>query len=60
MIRAVLRAGPVLELTGVMTHFATADELKDDGFFAGQLSAFTRWARAVKEEHPEIVVHADA
>jgi alanine racemase len=49
---------PGVSLAGVMTHFATADELKDDGFFAGQLSAFTRWARAVKEEHPEIVVHA--
>ncbi len=41
-----------------MTHFATADDLKDDGFFAGQLSAFTRWARSVKEEHPQVIVHA--
>ena len=28
-----------------MTHFATADELDDDGFFAAQLETFTRWAR---------------
>jgi alanine racemase len=49
---------PDISLAGVMTHFATADELKDDGFFAGQLSVFTRWARSVKEEHPEIIIHA--
>jgi alanine racemase len=45
-------------LAGVMTHFATADELKDDGFFASQLATFTRWARAIKEQQPEIIVHA--
>jgi alanine racemase len=47
-----------VRLVGVMTHFATADDLKDDGFFARQLADFTRWARTVKDEHPEIVVHA--
>jgi alanine racemase len=52
------RQTPGVRLAGVMTHFATADDLKDDGFFARQLSAFTRWARAVKAESPEIVVHA--
>jgi alanine racemase len=41
-----------------MTHFATADDLKDDGFFADQLATFTRWARAVKVEDPEILIHA--
>ena len=57
-VAAAAAQAPNVSLAGVMTHFATADELKDDGFFAGQLSAFTRWARAVKEEQPEIVVHA--
>ena len=28
-----------------MTHFATADDLNDDGFFEQQLAAFTSWAR---------------
>jgi alanine racemase len=49
---------PGVELAGVMTHFATADELSDDGFFAGQLATFTRWARTVKDKHPQIVTHA--
>ena len=47
-----------VRLAGAMTHFATADELKDDGFFARQLADFTRWARSVKDEHPEVIVHA--
>ncbi len=47
-----------VSLAGVMTHFATADELKDDGFFSSQLVAFTRWARAIKQQQPEILVHA--
>jgi alanine racemase len=49
---------PGVELAGVMTHFATADDLSDEGFFAGQLAAFAGWAGAIKQEHPEIVVHA--
>ena len=49
---------PGVRLAGAMTHFATADELGDDGFFASQLAAFTRWARTIKERQPEIVVHA--
>jgi alanine racemase len=47
-----------VRLAGVMTHFATADELKDDGFFANQLATFTRWARTIKDQHPEVLVHA--
>jgi alanine racemase len=49
---------PGIELVGVMTHFATADELEDDGFFAGQLRAFTRWAAAIKQTRPGLLVHA--
>jgi alanine racemase len=41
-----------------MTHFATADEPRDGGFFARQLERFAPWAEAVKAEHPELVVHA--
>ena len=49
---------PALRLTGVMTHFATADDLGDEGFFAGQLATFTAWAGAIKAEQPQVVVHA--
>jgi alanine racemase len=47
-----------VELAGVMTHFATADELRDGGFFARQLEQFTPWAEEVKAGRPELVVHA--
>ncbi|MGA2321124.1 MAG: alanine racemase [Solirubrobacteraceae bacterium] len=49
---------PGVELAGAMTHFATADELDDEGFFVRQLATFTSWARAVKAEQPQILVHA--
>jgi alanine racemase len=52
------RATPGVQLAGIMSHFATADDLDDDGFFAGQLAAFTRWAKTVKAEAPAIIVHA--
>ena len=42
-----------MELAGAMTHFATADELKDDGFFEASSSAFARWALPLKAEQPE-------
>ncbi len=50
-------ADPSVELAGVMTHFATADE-RGDSFFEEQLRRFTDWAQAVKREHPEVIVHA--
>lgn len=43
---------------GLMTHFATADELRDDGFFERQLDTFARWAGALKAQQPELIVHA--
>jgi alanine racemase len=49
---------PGVEPVGAMTHFATADELDDGGFFAEQLSAFTAWAGRVKEGRPGLIVHA--
>jgi alanine racemase len=46
-----------LELAGFMTHFATADE-EDDSFFREQLERFEPVAERVKQDHPEVVVHA--
>ncbi len=46
-----------MELAGLMTHFATADEPGDDHFPA-QLEAFTALARELKEAYPRLVVHA--
>ena len=54
---AARRAGGV-ELAGVMTHFATADDLDDDGFFSEQLATFASWARAAKAEQPGLLLHA--
>ncbi len=50
-------AAPSLELVGLMTHFATADEL-EDAFFDEQLERFTSWVTPLKEAYPEVVVHA--
>lgn len=47
-----------VQLVGVMTHFATADMLDDEGFFEHQLAAFTDWSDTVRAEHPHILVHA--
>ena len=55
---AAARKTEKVELVGAMTHFATADDPNDGGFFAAQLQAFTEWALTVKAEQPEIVVHA--
>ena len=55
---AAARDADGVELVGLMTHFATADDLSDDGFFAMQLGRFTEWAAAVKAEQPELIVHA--
>lgn len=50
---------PDLELAGVWTHFATADEPDDDeGYFFEQLARFEPVAEAVHAEHPGVTVHA--
>jgi alanine racemase len=46
-----------LELAGVMTHFATADERGDD-FFGEQLERFTAFVESVRSDHPGVVAHA--
>jgi alanine racemase len=50
-------ADPNLELAGVWTHLATADEL-DSTYFDEQLDRFDEVATAVKAEHPDVTVHA--
>ena len=46
-----------LELAGVWTHFATADD-EDDAFMREQLDRFLRVAEAVRDRHPEVIAHA--
>jgi alanine racemase len=48
---------PQLELTGVWTHFATADEPESE-FFDAQLERFSAVAEAVKAEFPGVLAHA--
>src|SRR4029077_8180910 len=55
---ALARDTPGVQAVGAMTHFATADELEDEGFFARQLATFTSWAHALKMEQPQLIVHA--
>jgi alanine racemase len=50
-------ASPSVKLVGLMTHFATADEL-EDAFFDEQLERFTSWVAPLKEAYPEVIVHA--
>jgi alanine racemase len=50
-------ADPQLELVGVWTHFATADE-PNSGFFDQQLDRFAALASAIKAEFPGAVAHA--
>jgi alanine racemase len=52
------RDAPAVRPIGVMSHFATADELDDDGFFAAQLETFSRWVQACKELEPRLIAHA--
>jgi alanine racemase len=48
---------PDLELAGVWTHLATADETDSD-YFDEQLDRFDPVAAAVKAEFPEVIAHA--
>ncbi len=48
---------PHVELAGVWTHFATADE-PDSDFFDEQLQRFEAVATAVKAEFPAVIAHA--
>jgi alanine racemase len=48
---------PHLELVGVMTHFATADEPGDD-HFPLQLERFTAFVEEARARHPGVIAHA--
>jgi alanine racemase len=48
---------PDMELAGVWTHFATADEL-DSEFFDEQLDCFSEVADVVRAEFPGVALHA--
>jgi len=50
-------ADDLLELSGLMTHFATADEPGDE-HFPRQLERFTAFVERVKPDQPQAVVHA--
>ena len=52
----VAAGAPGLELTGAMTHFASADE--DPEFTAAQLARFEPFVRTLRGRQPGIVVHA--
>jgi len=56
-LAAACAADPDLELAGVWTHFATADDRGDD-YFEQQLERFTAVAEAVRAEHPGVCMHA--
>lgn len=47
-----------VEFDGVMTHFATADDLNDDGFFDDQLATFGDVVAQVRERVPDVHAHA--
>ncbi len=46
-----------LELVGLMTHFATADERGDDHFPA-QLERFRAFVDEIRSAHPAVIAHA--
>jgi alanine racemase len=56
-VAALAADTPGVDLAGVMTHFATADD-NDDPFFDRQLEAFSGWAAHIKATHRGVVVHA--
>ncbi|HWO82664.1 MAG TPA: alanine racemase [Solirubrobacterales bacterium] len=59
-VLALVRAcaeDPDLELAGLWTHLATADEL-DSSYFDEQLDCFDEVVDAVRAEHPDVLVHA--
>jgi alanine racemase len=54
--QTIRSCAPGLELTGAMTHFATADS--DEAFLAQQLAAFVPFVARVRDVAPGIVAHA--
>ncbi len=58
--RLVERIGamPALELAGVMTHFATADD-PETRFMQEQRARFEAWIAPLRERHPALLAHAE-
>ncbi len=56
-VAAAAASAPGTALAGLMTHFATADEL-GDAFFDEQLARFNAWALPLRERHPGAILHA--
>src|SRR5205814_10418932 len=56
-VAAAIDQAEHLELAGLMTHFATADEPGDD-HFPRQLEVFSDFVSRFREQHPGVVVHA--
>jgi alanine racemase len=52
----IASAGPVMELAGAMTHFATADD--DPEFLAVQLARFQPFAHEIRRRAPRAMIHA--
>jgi alanine racemase len=52
----IVALGPALELTGAMTHFATADE--DAKFLEFQLNRFRPFVQRLRSLRPGLVAHA--
>ena len=56
-VAEAVAAADGLELSGAMTHLATADD-RDDAFFDEQLARFRAWAQPLRDAYPGIVLHA--
>jgi alanine racemase len=56
-VAALVDADERLELVGLMTHFATADE-RGDEYFPAQLERFTAFVRELRSRFPNLRAHA--
>ena len=56
-VAEAVAAEDLLEVAGLMTHFATADELGDE-HFPRQLERFSAFVERVRPDYPEAVAHA--
>jgi alanine racemase len=57
LLADAIAADGTLELAGLMTHFATADE-RGDAFLGEQLARFREWVDPLRSRHPGTIVHA--
>jgi alanine racemase len=54
---SAIAAADDVDLAGFWTHFATADEPGSE-FFATQLERFASVAQRLRDEHPDLILHA--